>query len=123
MTEKELQAIETELTKRGYKKHTATLTSTETYAWFKTFGKEKDDDGHVISGYLIAFRVWDLRQYIHRDPHMHPYGFDYWTSPLGTDFRTDFTSNWEPFCDIDIFEKMAKEFDQLIRKTYQTNPI
>lgn len=36
MTEKELQTIENELQKRGYKKYTTCLTSTESYAWFNT---------------------------------------------------------------------------------------
>lgn len=117
MTEKELQTLESELQKRGYRKYTTALTSTESYAWFKAFDKEKNKDGEVINGYQIAFRVWDWRPYQHRDKNMSPYGFDFWTSPLGTDFRTDFTSNWEPICDIDTFERMAAEFNQLVRKS------
>lgn len=116
MTEKELEAIESELQKRGYRKWTTALTSTESYAWFKTFDKEKDEDGCTISGYQIAFRVWDWRPYQYRDPNMLPYGFDFWTSPLDTDSRMDFTSNWEPICDIDTFERMAAEFNQIVRK-------
>lgn len=116
MTEKELQILESELQKRGYRKYTTALTSTESYAWFKSFDKEKDEDGYTISGYQVAFRVWDWRQYQHRDPYMHPYGFDFWTSPLGTDFRTDLISNWEPICDIDTFERMAAEFNAMVRK-------
>lgn len=116
MTDKELKAIESELQKRGYRKYATALTSTETYAWFKSFDKEKNEDGYVVSGYQIAFRVWDWRQYRSCDPHMPSYGFDFWTSPLGTDFRTDFASNWEPICDIDTFERMAEEFNQMVRK-------
>ena len=71
MTAKELQTIETELQKRGYKKYTTGLTSTESYAWFKTFDKEKDDDGYTVSGYQIAFRVWDSRKYV--DCNASPY--------------------------------------------------
>ena len=114
MTANELKAIETVLQKRGYRKYVKYLTSNETYAWFKTFDKEKDDDDYVISGYQIAFRVWDFRKYV--DRNAPPYGFDFWTSPLGSAFRTDFTSNWEPICDIDTFERMAAEFNQTIRK-------
>lgn len=114
MTEKELKALESELEKRGYRKWTTALTSTETYAWFKTFDKEKDEDGYTISGYQIAFRVWNFRKYV--DRNAPPYGFDFWTSPLGTDSRTDFTSNWEPICDIDTFERMAAEFNAMVRK-------
>lgn len=114
MTAKELQTIESELQKRGYRKWTTALTSTETYAWFKSFDKEKDEDGYVVSGYQIAFRVWDFRQYVDRNvPH---YGFDFWTSALGTDSRMDLTSNWEPICDIATFERMAAEFNQMVSK-------
>lgn len=120
MTEKELEAIESELQKRGYRKWTTALTSTETYAWFKTFDKEKDEDGYTISGYQIAFRVWDWRPYQYRDKNTPSYGFDFWTSPLGTDSRMDFTSNWEPICYIDTFERMAAEFNAMVRK-YSSN--
>ena len=114
MAANELKAIETELQKRGYKKLTVALTSQEDYGWFKTFDKEKDDDDYTVSGYQIAFRVWDSRKYV--DRNASPYGFDFWTSPLGSAFRTDFTSNWEPICDIDTFERMAAEFNQMVRK-------
>lgn len=116
MTTTELQTIEAELEKRGYRKYTECLTSNESWAWFKAFDKDKDDDGKVVAGYQIAFRVWDWRRHLERDPHMHPYGLDMWTSPLGTDFRMDFTSNWEPICDIDTFERMAAEFNAMVRK-------
>lgn len=116
MSEKEFKALESELEKRGYRKYTTSLTSTESYAWFKTFNKEKDEDGHVISGYQVAFRVWDWHRYQYRDKNMHPYGFDFWTSAVGCNGRTDFTSNWEPICDIDTFERMAAEFNQMVRK-------
>lgn len=116
MTASELNSIETELLNRGYRKWTTCLTSTESYAWFKSFDKDWDEEEHITSGYQVAFRVWDWRPYQHRDPDMHPYGFDFWTSPLGTDFRMDFTSNWEPIADIDVFERMAAEFNQMVRK-------
>lgn len=119
MTAQELQTIESELLKRGYRKWTTALTSTETYAWFKSFDKEKDEDSHVISGYQIAFRVWDFRKYIYRNAP--PYGFDFWTSALGCDSRMDFTANWEPICDIDTFERLAAEFNQMVRKLI--NPV
>ena len=114
MTANELKAIENELRKRGYRKYVRCLTSNETYAWFKTFDKEESEDGHEISGYQIAFRVWDFRKYV--DRNAPPYGFDFWTSPLGSAFRTDFTSNWEPICDIDTVERRAAEFNQMARK-------
>ena len=114
MTADQLQTLEAELQKRGYNKYTSALTSTESYAWFKSFNKEEDEDGDLTNGYQVAFRVWDFRKYV--DRNAPPYGFDFWTSPLGSAFRTDFTSNWEPICDIDTFERMAAEFNQMVRK-------
>lgn len=116
MTTEELKKIEAELEKRGYKKYTTCLTSTESWAWFKSFDKDKDDDDCVVNGYQVAFRVWDFSRYMYRDKNIQPYGLDFWTSALGTDSRMDFTSNWEPICDIDTFERMAAEFHTLIRK-------
>lgn len=121
MTEKELNRIETELRRRGYRKYTTSLTSSESWAWFKTFGKEKDEAGSVVNGYQIAFRVWDWRPYMYRDKNMHPYGFDFWTSALGTDCRMDLTSSWEPIRDIDTFEQMAYDFHKLVRKYEKKN--
>lgn len=114
MTEKELKKIEAELERRGYKKYTTCQTSTESWAWFKTIATEKDKDGDITDGYQMAFRVWNFRQY--KDRNAPDYGFDFWTSALGTDRRMDFTSNWEPITDIDTFERMAAEFNQLVRK-------
>lgn len=119
MTEKELETIEAELQRRGYRKYTIALTSSESWAWFKSFGKKQDEAGEVTDGYQIAFRVWDFRKY--KDRNAPDYGFDFWTSALGTDSRMDFTSNWEPIFDIATFEQMADEFHQLTKKYLQNN--
>ena len=119
MTDKELKKIEAELERRGYNKHQKCLTSAESWAWVKNFDKEKDDDGYVVNGYQVAFRVWDFTRYLDRGAP--PYSLDFWTSAQGTDSRMDFTSNWEPICDIDTFERMAEEFHQLTRKYLQDN--
>lgn len=120
MTAEQLKTIEAELQKRGYKKWTTALTSSEDWAWFKTFGKKQDEDGEVTYGYQIAFRVWDGSKYP-GCPKEHPYGFDFWTSALGADSRMNFESNWEPICDIATFERMAEDFHQLTRKYLQDN--
>lgn len=119
MTAEQLKKIEAGLQKRGYKKWTTALTSTESYAWFKTFRKKQDEADEVTNGYQIAFRVWDFQKY--KDRNVPNYGFDFWTSTLGTDSRMDFTSNWEPICDIAIFEQMADEFHQLTKKYLRDN--
>lgn len=116
MTEKELYKLEAELKRRGYRKYTTCLTSSESWAWCKTFDKEKDEDGHVVKGYQVAFRVWDWKRYMYRRKTMSPYGFDFWTSAIGSDSRMDFISNWEPVCDIDTFERMADEFNTFTRR-------
>ena len=112
MSLKELKTIEAELERRGYRKYTHPLTLSESWAWFKNFDKEEDEEGRVISGYQVAFRVWDFTNY----DHPHPYGVDVWASPLGADFRADLEVNWEPICDLDAFERMAAEFNQMVRK-------
>lgn len=119
MNANQLKELEAELQQRGYKKCTTGLTSTESWAWIKSFDEEKDEDGYVVNGYQIAFRVWDFRQYKYRN--VPPYVLDFWTSALGTDCRMDFTSNWEPVCDIDTFERMAADFHKLVRK-YTLSP-
>lgn len=112
MTSKELKAIEAELERRGYRKYTHPLTSSESWAWFKNFDKEEDEEGRVISGYQVAFRVWDFTDY----DRTHHYGFDVWASPLGADDFADIEVDWEPICDVDTFERMAAEFNTMVRK-------
>lgn len=118
MTAAELKKIEAELERRGYRKFTHALTCNESWAWFKAFGKEKDEDGHVVNGYHIAFRVWDYTkcEYAYED-----YGFDFWTSEIGVDGRIDHESSWRPICDIDTFERMAEELHRLVRKYVTTS--
>lgn len=31
-------------------------------------------------------------------------------------YRTDFTANWEPIADIGTFERMAREFNIMVRR-------
>lgn len=114
MTPDELQIIEAELQKRGYRKWTTCLTSTESWTWFKTFHKIRDKYGEVADSYQVAFRVWDWRS--HKDRNTPEYGFDFWTSAIGTGSRMDFTANWEPICNIDTFERMGAEFNAMVRK-------
>lgn len=118
MTLQQLQTLEAELQRRGYRKWTRGLTDNESWAWFKSFAKGKDEAGEVISGYQVAFRVWDNTENCRRFnlDKESAYGFDFWTSALGADSRMDFTSNWEPICDFDTFEAMAADFNGLVSK-------
>lgn len=106
MTEKELKAIESELQKRGYRKWTVFLTSKESYGWFKTFGGEGNE-------WQIEFRVWDFTKY--RDIPGEPYGFDVWRSPKNS-HNNSCECGWKPICDIGTFERMAAEFNAIVRK-------
>lgn len=108
MTEKELHTIESELEKRGYRKFTRGLTSNETYGWFKAIDKDKD-------GYLMEFRVW---KYVvpYSYPVEHHIGFDFYSTILGLPTYAEFEMGWEMTCDIDTFERMAAEFNQMVRK-------
>lgn len=106
MTEKELKSLESELLKRGYKKWTCALTDNESYGWFKTFGDEGND-------FQLEFRVWDFTKY--HDPYGEPYGFDVWTSPKNA-HNNSCKFGWEPIADIDTFERMAEEFNRMVKK-------
>ena len=106
MTDKELKTLESELQKRCYRKWTVWLTAKESYGWFKTFGGEGNE-------WQIEFRVWDYRLY--HDPYGEPYGFDVWMSPKNG-CNNSCECGWEPICDIDTFERMAAEFNQMMRK-------
>lgn len=114
MNKEQLHTLENLLSERGYKKWTTCLTSTESWSWFKSFDKQYDEDGDTIAGYQVAFRVWDFTKYGDKD--VNAYGFDFWTSPIGTDCRMDFTSNWEPISDLDTFEAMARDFYELTKR-------
>lgn len=118
MTPDELQTIEAELQKRGYRKFTHSLTSTESWAWFKTFHRIRDRYGDVIDSYQIAFRVWNWRS--HKDSNTPEHGLDFWTAATGAGCRMDFTANWEPICDIDAFERLAADFNALVRSHIPT---
>lgn len=106
MTAEELHAIESKLQKRGYRKWTVCLTNKESYGWFKTFGGEGNE-------WQIEFRVWDYRQY--HDPYGEPYGFDVWMSPKNG-HNDSCECGWEPIADLGTFERMAAEFNQMVRK-------
>lgn len=108
MTSEELQTIEAELQKRGYRKLSRGLTANETYGWFKTIGNDEGD-------YVMEFRVWK-----HVVPYSYPaehhIGLDFYSTVLGLHTYAEFEMGWEPVCDIPAFERMAAEFNKLARK-------
>ena len=112
MTAQQLQKIEAQLQKRGYRKWTACRTSTESWTWIKPFDKEYDGEGSITAGYQVAFRVWDFTKY--GATGQDAYGLDFWTSPFGTNMA--FTSSYGPIVDFDTFETMAADFYTLTKK-------
>ena len=108
MTEKELKTIESILEKRGYRKLTRGLTANEMYGWFKTIDWDKD-------GYLMEFRVWKC-VVPYSCPVEHYIGFDFYSTISGLPTYAEFEMGWEPIADINTFERMAAEFNQMVRK-------
>lgn len=63
MTLSQLNHLEADLEKRGYKKWTNYLIGKEDYAWFKSFGVHTDKNGDSDNDYQIAFRVWNCENH------------------------------------------------------------
>lgn len=113
MTPDELQTIEAELQKRGYRKWTTCLTSTESWAWFKTFHKIRDKYGEVVDNYQVAFRVWD---YTAPEIDSDGYGVDVYVAIIDGETYADMEAAWRSIADIDTFERMAAGFDKMVRE-------
>lgn len=58
MTEKQLETLESDLARHGYKKWTTCLHGREDYDWRKTFGKHEDADGETTCDYEIIFCIY-----------------------------------------------------------------
>lgn len=108
MTAKQLHALETELQRRGYCKWTRCLSSHESWGWFKTFGRRGRD-------YEVEFRVWDHTQCIFPVPDWDAYGIDIWTTPRNH-LNNSLEVDWDSIADIDAIERLAADFNTLIRK-------
>lgn len=106
MTDKELKSLESELQKRRYSRYDGEFPRGESWGWSKAFGEKANE-------YLIEFHVRDLRPYYFLNGD--PYGFDMWTA-LKNHQKHYLKCSWEPICDIDTFERMAAEFNQMVRR-------
>lgn len=72
MTKQELQTFEDRLQEMGYRKYPATINNAD-YAWFKSFGKSKQEEGRC--NYQVAFSIYDFSPYAYRDDNLrnNPY--------------------------------------------------
>lgn len=76
MTRDEYNKLTAELQRRGYRKYPSPRLREDDWAWFKSFGKSKHQEGR--SNYQICFDVFDISPYAHRDPRLkeNPYGIE-----------------------------------------------
>ena len=76
MTHEEYNDLVSELQHRGYRKYPSLRYSKGDWAWFKSFGKSKHQEGR--SNYQICFDVIDFSPYADREPSFrdNPYGIE-----------------------------------------------
>jgi hypothetical protein len=76
MRREEYNKLVEELQLRGYRKYPSPRWKEDDYAWFKSFGKSKHQEGR--SNYQICFDVIDISPYAYRDPRFKedPYGIE-----------------------------------------------
>lgn len=102
----EIQELETNLEKNGYKKWTTCLSSSESWGWFKSI---KNKEGELK--YQIEYRVWDWRELKRKDDiHTPDFGIDILILMHGNN-RVDMIIN--DIIAIDKTEKVAEDFYNL----------
>ena len=76
MTHEEYDKFTKELQRRGYKKYPSPRGMKDDWAWFKSFGKSKHQEGR--SNYQVCFDVIDFSPYADREPYLrdNPYGIE-----------------------------------------------
>ena len=76
MTREEYDKLVTELQRRGYRKYPSPRFRKDGWAWFKSFGKSKFEEGR--SNYQVCFDVIDFSLYADREPRfkVRPYGIE-----------------------------------------------
>ena len=74
MTHEEYNRFAEELQQRGYRKYLSPRGRKDDWAWFKSFGESKHQEGR--SNYQICFDVTDFSPYADREPFFrdNPYG-------------------------------------------------
>ena len=76
MTHEEYNKLVAELQQRGYRKYLSPRGRKDDWAWFKSFGESKHQEGR--SNYQICFDVTDFSPYADREPFFrdNPYGIE-----------------------------------------------
>ena len=119
MTQEEYNKLVAELQQRGYRKYPSPRGRKDDWAWFKSFGESKHQEGR--SNYQICFDVTDFSPYADREPHFRtePYGI----IPLvmisrTTNERVDLHLSHIKVDDsnIDEIERLAESFYKWIEK-------
>lgn len=119
MTHEEYNRFAEELQRRGYRKYPSPRFRKDDWAWFKSFGESKHQEGR--SNYQVCFDVVDFTPYADRDSRFKkdPYGIE----PLilisrTTDERVDLHLSYTKVDDqnIDEIERLAESFFKWVEK-------
>lgn len=76
MTHEEYNKFCEDLKQRGYRKYPSPQFGKDDWAWFKSFGESKHQEGR--SNYQVCFDVTDFSPYADREPYLrdNPYGIE-----------------------------------------------
>ena len=119
MTIEEYNKLTEELQRRGYRKYPSPRFSKDDWAWFKSFGESKHQEGR--SNYQVCFDVVDFSPYADREPSFrdNPYGIEPLVLISRTiDERVDLHLSHTKVDDtnIDEIERLAESFYHWIEK-------
>ena len=119
MTHKEYNKLVTELQRRGYRKYPSPRGSKDDWAWYKSFGESKHQEGR--SNYQVCFDVTDFSPYAYREPYFHtkPYCIEPQILISRTiNERIDLNLSYIKVDDtnIDEIERLAESFFKWIEK-------
>ena len=113
MTHEEYNKLVAELQQRGYRKYLSPRGRKDDWAWFKSFGESKFEEGR--GNYQVCFDVFDFSPYADREPRFKkvPYSIE----PLvlisrTVDERVDLHLSHTKVDDhnIDEIERLAESF-------------
>lgn len=119
MTQEEYNKLTEELQHRGYRKYLSPRGRKDDWAWFKSFGESKHQEGR--SNYQVCFDVIDFSPYVDREPFFrdNPYGIEPLVLISRTiDERVDLHLSHTKVDDqnIDEIERLAESFYKWVEK-------
>ena len=119
MTHEEYNKLVAELQQRGYRKYLSPRGRKDDWAWFKSFGESKHQEGR--SNYQVCFDVIDFSLYADREPRfkVRPYGIEPQILISRTiDERVDLQLSYTKVDDtnIDEIERLAESFYKWVEK-------